>query len=150
MKGNTARVYTGSSPWYWHLPSLPFPPTPPSLQGKHSNYGNSRMRSLDRFSVLHFAGEVSYSVSGFLEKNSDTLYTDLEELMVKSSYPLAAEIFSSDPAAEAAEERLLGAVTGGAAGGAGGAGAGKEDSGVLSPVSRKGAAATGFPVGEWA
>lgn len=43
-----------------------------------------------RFSVLHFAGEVTYCVDGFIEKNNDTLYTDLEELMTSSQFKWVA------------------------------------------------------------
>lgn len=42
-----------------------------------SSSGKSRLVN-DKFTVLHFAGEVQYYVEGFLEKNNDTLYTDLE------------------------------------------------------------------------
>jgi hypothetical protein len=78
------------------------------LQGKHAYYGNPKKKSVDRFSVLHFAGpcavntsallnnvphvclcqragEVPYCIDGFIEKNNDTLYSDLEELMVTST-----------------------------------------------------------------
>lgn len=46
-------------------------------KGKHQYYGNigGKKRSVDRFSILHFAGEVTYCVDGFIEKNNDTLYT---------------------------------------------------------------------------
>ncbi|RYG56026.1 hypothetical protein EON66_03885 [archaeon] len=59
-------------------------------QGKNAYYGNPKKKAIDRFSVIHFAGEVSYLVDGFIEKNNDTLYTDLEALMVSSSFPLVA------------------------------------------------------------
>jgi hypothetical protein len=52
---------------------LPHPPHPTAPAP-----GKSKLKQLDRFSIKHFAGEVSYTVEGFLEKNNDTLYTDLE------------------------------------------------------------------------
>jgi myosin heavy subunit len=55
--------------------------------------GDPKKRSTDRFSVLHFAGEVHYCVDGFIDKNNDTLYTDLEELMTSSSFSLVRGIF---------------------------------------------------------
>lgn len=55
--------------------------------------GNPKKRSTDRFSVLHFAGEVNYCVDGFIDKNNDTLYTDLEELMTGSKFELMRMIF---------------------------------------------------------
>ena len=33
------------------------------------------------FTIKHYAGDVSYSAVGFLEKNKDTLYSDLVTLM---------------------------------------------------------------------
>ena len=41
-------------------------------------FGKSKLKQVDRFSIHHFAGEVTYTVDGFLEKNNDTLFTDLE------------------------------------------------------------------------
>ncbi len=42
----------------------------------------------DKFSVFHFAGEVQYYIEGFLEKNNDTLYTDLEVRLCSRISPL--------------------------------------------------------------
>ena len=36
-------------------------------------YGTEKKRSLDKFSIAHFAGAVSYCVDGFITKNNDTL-----------------------------------------------------------------------------
>lgn len=32
------------------------------------------------FRLLHFAGEVTYSIQGFLDKNNDSLFRDLKEV----------------------------------------------------------------------
>lgn len=32
------------------------------------------------FRLLHFAGEVTYSIQGFLDKNNDLLFRDLKEV----------------------------------------------------------------------
>ena len=40
------------------------------------------------FVIVHYAGEVSYNCTGFLEKNADTLYKDLSRLMFQSSNPV--------------------------------------------------------------
>ena len=40
------------------------------------------------FTVLHYAGEVTYSVAHFLDKNNDTVHKDLLELGEASATPL--------------------------------------------------------------
>ena len=106
------------------MPTLPARPQP--------FFGNPKKRhaSGDRFSVLHFAGEVSYCVVDFIDKNNDTLYTDLEQLMVGSSQPLVAEMF--DDAGLAAAEEALGEEAGGWTPSAAG-----DDAGHASPAAKK-------------
>ena len=60
----------------------------------------------DHFTINHFAGEVCYEVSGWIEKNADILYEDLKTLMIGSDNALLAHLFSSDAphVLEAAEE----------------------------------------------
>jgi myosin V len=50
--------------------------------------------------VFHFAGEVQYYVEGFLEKNNDTLYTDLEMLMHSSTFAFLPQLFSQSAVSE--------------------------------------------------
>ena len=40
------------------------------------------------FRVKHYAGDVSYSIIGFLEKNKDTLFQDFKRLLFNSSNPV--------------------------------------------------------------
>lgn len=47
----------------------------------------------DCFSVAHFAGAVEYNVTGFLDKNRDTLSNTCRETMLSSQIPLISELF---------------------------------------------------------
>ena len=52
----------------------------------------------DCFVVVHFAGDVSYSVAGFLEKCKDRLPPDAEALVKASTNPLVQQLFSESAA----------------------------------------------------
>jgi myosin heavy subunit len=45
------------------------------------------------FKLVHYAGEVVYTVNGFLEKNTDTLFKDLGRLAFASKNPILREMF---------------------------------------------------------
>jgi myosin heavy subunit len=45
------------------------------------------------FVVVHYAGEVAYNVVGFLEKNKDSLSTDLEDLGKHSTSVFVSDLF---------------------------------------------------------
>lgn len=51
---------------------------------KAAAYERSRFTDL-RFTIRHFAGDVTYTVAGFLDKNNDSLQEDLLELMMCST-----------------------------------------------------------------
>lgn len=65
-----------------------------AMDGKlaqHAHYSSRQLRPLDKelrhkehFRVTHYAGDVVYSVTGFLEKNRDTLYQDFKRLLYNS------------------------------------------------------------------
>ncbi|XP_037536368.1 unconventional myosin-Ih [Nematolebias whitei] len=47
------------------------------------------------FRLLHYAGEVTYCVVGFLDKNNDLLYRNIKDLMCRSKNAIVSECFSS-------------------------------------------------------
>ncbi|KAJ3217621.1 Unconventional myosin-Ib [Dinochytrium kinnereticum] len=49
----------------------------------------------DVFLIHHYAGDVSYCVDGFLEKNKDLLYRDLLNLASTSSRPIVREMYGA-------------------------------------------------------
>ena len=58
----------------------------------HQHYTSRRLSPKDKslehqrdFRVKHYAGDVTYSVVGFLEKNKDTLFQDFKRLLFNSS-----------------------------------------------------------------
>ncbi|XP_054905098.1 unconventional myosin-Ih [Poeciliopsis prolifica] len=54
-------------------------------------------KTLERgdFRLLHYAGEVTYCVVGFLDKNNDLLYRNIENLMCQSKNTIVRECFSA-------------------------------------------------------
>ncbi|XP_056158181.1 unconventional myosin-Ih [Lampris incognitus] len=57
-------------------------------------------KTLERgdFRLLHYAGEVTYCVVGFLDKNNDLLYKNIKHLMCQSKNDIVRECFSTiDP-----------------------------------------------------
>lgn len=62
--------------------------------GKKSGLGASSNFTADEaFIVKHFAGDVTYCVDGFLDKNMDPLNEDVEKMMSQSVLPLLATLF---------------------------------------------------------
>ena len=53
----------------------------------HPSYSKPKLGSSRKFTVSHYAGEVTYDVSGFVRKNSETLTPDVQELLGASSLP---------------------------------------------------------------
>lgn len=57
----------------------------------HPHYSSRQLKPMDKelkhkvdFRVTHYAGDVIYNVTGFLEKNKDTLYQDFKRLLYHS------------------------------------------------------------------
>ena len=64
--------------------------------GGNPHFVASRFAHEKQFDVVHFAGQVTYSIDGFVEKNRDQLHADLRELMRASLKPFMAELFADD------------------------------------------------------
>jgi myosin-1 len=48
------------------------------------------------FTIKHYAGDVTYEIEGFCEKNKDTVYNDLIEAMQCSDNPFLVSLFPED------------------------------------------------------
>ena len=69
----------------------------------HPHFVTSKFNTANavEFGVKHYAGAVTYSVEGFLEKNRDTLVDDLSKLMANSSNDLVKHLFTAGAPAAA-------------------------------------------------
>uniref|UniRef100_A0AAY4CWR1 Unconventional myosin-Id n=1 Tax=Denticeps clupeoides TaxID=299321 RepID=A0AAY4CWR1_9TELE len=63
--------------------------------GKHAHYTSRKLCPTDKslefdrdFRIRHYAGDVVYSVLGFIDKNKDTLFQDFKRLLYNSSNPV--------------------------------------------------------------
>ncbi|XP_032094095.1 unconventional myosin-Ig-like [Thamnophis elegans] len=68
--------------------------------GKHPHYTSRKLNSTDKsleygrdFRIKHYAGDVMYSVEGFLDKNKDSLFQDIKRLLYNSADPLLQEMW---------------------------------------------------------
>lgn len=66
-----------------------------SLRESHPRFERARL-SQTHFLLHHYAGPVTYDAEGFVEKNKDSLQTDLLELLGTSSNGLLSVIFGND------------------------------------------------------
>ena len=65
------------------------------LHVKNTNYAMKQRFAKIAFSVIHYAGEVSYTVAGFLEKNRDTVSDDVNNLFSTSKNSLLKKLFTT-------------------------------------------------------
>ncbi|GBO35678.1 Unconventional myosin-Ib [Araneus ventricosus] len=56
------------------------------------------------FRVRHYAGAVTYSVTGFIDKNNDILHRDLSQAMYKTDQPLLKTLFPEAERAQATHD----------------------------------------------
>ncbi len=61
--------------------------------GKNRYFEKARFSNLE-FVVRHYAARVTYHVQGFLEKNSDYVVAEQQQVMDKSRLPLLLELFA--------------------------------------------------------
>jgi myosin heavy subunit len=66
----------------------------PSSKSKTGQRSREHLpKAISIFAIHHYAGDVSYDVNGFLEKNKDALSTDLMYIGKNSTVPFIAELF---------------------------------------------------------
>lgn len=64
----------------------------------HKNSSTSVQKTLNRedFRLVHYAGEVTYHINGFLDKNNDLLFRDLKEVMSETQNSISRKCFPAD------------------------------------------------------
>ncbi|XP_029918753.1 unconventional myosin-Ig [Myripristis murdjan] len=67
---------------------------------QHPHYTSRKLNPTDKtldfqkhFRIRHYAGDVTYSVEGFLDKNKDLLFQDFKRLMYNSANPVLTEMW---------------------------------------------------------
>ncbi|XP_075444251.1 unconventional myosin-Ig isoform X3 [Ascaphus truei] len=67
---------------------------------KHPHYTSRKLFATDKsmefkrdFRIKHYAGNVTYSVEGFIDKNKDTLFQDFKRLMYNSKDPVLRDMW---------------------------------------------------------
>ncbi|XP_029547319.1 unconventional myosin-Ic isoform X2 [Salmo trutta] len=60
---------------------------------KLANAKTRKAVSREEFKLIHYAGEVNYSVNGFLDKNKDLLYRNLKEVICQSASQVLSQCF---------------------------------------------------------
>jgi myosin-1 len=63
--------------------------------GKHAHFKKTRMAGTE-FIIAHYAGDVKYSVEGFIHKNRDTLFNDVIAALQQSNVPFLAKLFEDN------------------------------------------------------
>ena len=56
---------------------------------------SDRVKARDGFKISHYAGDVIYCVSDFIQKNADKLEANLNVLLAASTQPLLAKLFAA-------------------------------------------------------
>ncbi|XP_063041875.1 unconventional myosin-Ig [Engraulis encrasicolus] len=71
-----------------------------SKLGQHPHFTSRKLCPTDKtmefhrdFRIRHYAGDVTYSVEGFLDKNKDPLFQDFKRLMYNSSDPVLKDMW---------------------------------------------------------
>ncbi|PZC85823.1 hypothetical protein B5X24_HaOG215185 [Helicoverpa armigera] len=68
-------------------------PHPHYKSHRRSDVKTQKIMGRDEFCLVHYAGEVTYNVHTFLEKNNDLLFRDIQSLMASSGNTIVASCF---------------------------------------------------------
>ncbi|XP_031569195.1 unconventional myosin-Ic-like isoform X2 [Actinia tenebrosa] len=60
------------------------------------DYAERKSIARNEFKLKHYAGNVVYNVTGFVDKNNDLLYRDLKEAMCQSTNIITSEMFPQE------------------------------------------------------
>ncbi|XP_075977986.1 unconventional myosin 61F isoform X2 [Anticarsia gemmatalis] len=60
---------------------------------RRSDIKTQKIMGRDEFCLVHYAGEVTYNVNTFLEKNNDLLFRDIQSVMAASGNTIVASCF---------------------------------------------------------
>nr|CAD7442721.1 unnamed protein product [Timema bartmani] len=63
------------------------------ISHRKADIKTQKIMGRDEFQLIHYAGNVTYNVKGFLDKNNDLLFRDLREAMTKTKNSITQEIF---------------------------------------------------------
>ncbi|XP_044735340.1 unconventional myosin IC [Chrysoperla carnea] len=66
------------------------------ISHEKSDIQTQKIMGRDEFRLVHYAGEVTYKVHGFIEKNNDLLFRDLREVMSTTSNSITKAVFLVD------------------------------------------------------
>jgi len=67
----------------------------PYYDSREKSLSNKDM-DMNMFKIKHYAGDVIYTVDGFIEKNNDLLYNDISYMLNNSTNPAISEMFQND------------------------------------------------------
>ncbi len=84
----------------------------PKGKGGNVYYAKPRFTSDPTFTVKHFAGDVTYAVDGFIEKNRDALNAELKGMLVHSAKDFVLCLFGSPNQKKPGMEGFISAVHG--------------------------------------
>lgn len=77
------------------------------VHAKHDHYfshakGHKDLKRGEEFKIRHYAGDVTYSVVGFMDKNKDTFFQDLKRLLYSCDLPALKDMWpeGANPAGE--------------------------------------------------
>jgi len=73
---------------------------------KHAHYRFVKTQATTQFGIAHYAGEVFYTVGGFLGRNRDALNPDVANLLVASKNKIISSIFMALVPSEPANPKV--------------------------------------------
>ncbi|KAG7188163.1 hypothetical protein KM043_013381 [Ampulex compressa] len=66
---------------------------PHFISHKKADIQTQKIMGRNEFRLVHYAGDVTYNVRGFLEKNNDLLFRDLREVMSNTTNSITKSVF---------------------------------------------------------